>query len=535
MNDSAPMREPLLHSSLRFLSRDLATLGTAKENLGDYWQAVEASEDGEDVIDLGYDPGYEQNVVSKFQSGRRELSDHWHYGGYDFDPQAGISGWSDFDGVATAARSTLQEAAGITPPSGNFVLKLLAGYLLVLVPLNWAIFWMFGKVEYAWIAAPIIAVVGALTVIRMASLDIGFSRSNTQVALLEIPAEYERGHLTEYSALYTSLSTAYRMELDGKGGLALPFPSNRSKTFRASEQVPLILDKTSANTMSGVQIQSNTTELIHAENLFDTGGKIRLKIDESGEMTLINGTSLTFKNVLIACGTDAKSPKKSKRPAKSKPSDSQKQKKDALESPDQTSQAKLAMVGSIPPNSQIKITFGDSQQLIEDYRKLPLMSNAKRTGEQLWTDKFEDAESVSMERLAEMPELQDKWPQYSNWFLLRLNETNEAEVARSVFVSAYEQFNPSNAVSLGRMFDCVFNRLSLGKDEYRMFASTDEKLGQTKIDPSSTQTDRQTLVVAHLSRPSLPKVDRDTNSVGDLKVVSDLDATNKQEPIEMFK
>ena len=149
------MREPLLHSSLRFLSRDLTARGTDPRSSDEYWQdARKLIKRIKTIIDLGYDPGYVQTV----QSGDRNLSDHWHYGGYDFDSQSGISGWSDFDGVAEAARSTLQEAAGITPPSGNFVLKLLAVYLLVLVPLNWAVFWFFGKVEYAWIAAPIIAV-----------------------------------------------------------------------------------------------------------------------------------------------------------------------------------------------------------------------------------------------------------------------------------------------------------------------------------------------------------------------------------------
>ena len=538
-DDSAPMREPLLQSSLRFLSRDLAAQGTASVSSVDYWQGQETKEEAADeLFNLGYDPGF----VPKVQTGNRNLSDHWHYGGYDFDPQSGISGWSDFDAVAEAARSTLQEAAGITPPSGNFVLKLLAGYLLVLVPLNWAVFWFFGKVEYAWIAAPIIAVIGALTVIRMASLDIGFSRSNTQVAILEIPAEYERGHLTEYSALYTSLSTAYQLELDGKGGLALPFPSNRSKTFRPSEQVPLILDKTTANTVSGVQIQSNTTELIHAENLFDTGGKIRLEINDAGEMTLLNGTNLTFKNVLIARGTETDRASKQKRQSKSNLEQSDSDQSDSANQTDDTPKlsnralrTKLATVESVPPNSQITITFGDTQQVIEAYRGLPLMANARRIAEQLWADKFENAESVPVEWLADLPELKDKWPAYANRFLVRLNETNEAEVSRNDFVSAYEQFNPNSAVSLGRMFDCVFENLSLDVDEYRMYASTDEKLGQTKIDPSSTQTDRQTLVVAHLSHPTLPKIVRDKNSAGDLKVVSDLDSRNEQNSIEMFE
>ena len=330
------------------------------------------------------------------------------------------------------------------------------------------------------------------------------------------------------------------MELDGKGGLALPFPSNRNKTFRASEEVPLILDKTTANTVNGVQIQSNTTELIHAENLFDAGGKIRLKIDDSGAMTLINGTNLTFKNVLVACGTERDRYAKPNQPKEKSNSNSNSERADStgketvkLERTRRAPTAKLATVESIPPNSQITITFGDSQQVIDDYRRLPLMANARRVAEQIWADKFGDDQSVPVEWLADLPELKAKWRQYSNRFLLRLNENNEAEVSRSVFVAAYEQFNPSNAVSLGKMFDCVFENLSLDVNEYRMFASTDEKLGQTKIDPSSTQTDRQTLVVAHLSHPTLPKIIRDKNSAADFKVASN--SNNEEEPLEMFE
>ena len=154
---------------------------------------------------------------------------------------------------------------------------------------------------------------------------------------------------------------------------------------------------------------------------------------------------------------------------------------------------------------------------------------------QLWDSKFEATKSVPVEWLADLAELQDKWPQYSNWFSLQLSDTSESEVSRSVFVAAYERFNPNSMVSLGRLFDCVFDNLELSKDEYRMFASTDQKLGQTKIDPSSTQTDRQTLVVAHLSHPSLPKIRRDTNSASDLKVVSDLDSSKAQNTLEMFE
>ena len=193
------------------------------------------------------------------------------------------------------------------------------------------------------------------------------------------------------------------------------------------------------------------------------------------------------------------------------------------------------MLESIPPNSQLKITFGDAQKLLDDYRRLPLMANPKRDALKLWADNFAKTPSVSIESLEQLPELQEKWTQYSNYFVLRLQESGEAEVSQSVFITAYQQFNPSNSVSLGKMFDCVFDNLALSKDEYRMYASTDAKLGQTKITPSSTQTDRQTLVVAHLSRPVLPAISRDFNSLKDLTVSSDLDVKDEQKSLELFK
>ena len=105
----------MLQSSLRFLSRDLSTSGTALESSGDY-QLGRDTNDNEDESSTYY--GYSDYQTTTSRTGDRNLEDSWHYGGYDFDPQSGIGGWSDFDAVANAARATLQDAAGITPPSG---------------------------------------------------------------------------------------------------------------------------------------------------------------------------------------------------------------------------------------------------------------------------------------------------------------------------------------------------------------------------------------------------------------------------------
>ena len=114
---------------------------------------------------------------------------------------------------------------------------MLAIYLFILVPLNWLFFRMIRKVEYAWIAVPIIALVAAFTVVKLASLDIGFARSNTQISLLEVHADYPRAHMAEYSALYTSLSTRYTAELDNRSAQSLPFSISdlENQKFQSAE------------------------------------------------------------------------------------------------------------------------------------------------------------------------------------------------------------------------------------------------------------------------------------------------------------
>jgi hypothetical protein len=518
-NDSAPMREPLLHSSLRFLSRDLSSAGTSAESRGDFDVSSIENKLDEDVADE-----FDRDNFSDFRvnlDGVRDLDDRWHYGGYDINPKSGVASWNDFAGVSAAARSTLQDAAGISPPSGNFVLQLLAGYLFVLVPVNWLVFWLIGKVEYAWIAAPIIAIVGAVVVIRMASLDIGFTRSNTQVALLEVPADYDRGHLTEYSALYTSLSTNYRVELDNASSQALPFPA-KSTVAQVTDksQVPISVNKFSANELSGLQIQSNSTELIHAEHLLSIGGKVFLNVDDTGKAALVNDSTVTLKNVLVVGGVK-------KAAAADSISVDVDQKKKANKSPDQLPRIgyKFALVEEIAPKSQMAIQFDGSPDLLEEYRSDRMMFNSRRDAAMLWKNSIgSNKVSTTLEELSEVPEIAENWDEYSNAIMMRM-PTNAVDsiVTKEAFLNAYEQMNPAPYVSLGKMFDCVFENLQMGHGDYRLFATTDEKLGKTKIYPDSTQSDRQTLIVAHLTHPQLPQVARDTNSVADLKRVSDLD------------
>ena len=309
--------DPMLATALRYTSRDLSNDGTQiKANIGRKLN----ENDPADSTSAGFRPpisawgpespqataaGRGFNIAGAGQiasSHLRRLEDYWHYGGYQHDSQAGNAGWNDQSGISNAARQTLISSAGITPPSSKFVLQMLAVYLVVLVPLNWLVFRMMGRVEWAWIAAPIIAITGAFAVAKMASLDIGFVRSNTQVALLEVYNGHQRGHLTQYSALYTSLSTGYELELDNASAQSLPFGLAADRFQKKEVMSPVNMHRTIANRLEDFQIQSNTTGLLHTEMMLDLGGPFRYD-DSSSNIRLENDSSVWLQDAAICAET----------------------------------------------------------------------------------------------------------------------------------------------------------------------------------------------------------------------------------------
>jgi len=285
VDDRTSIYDPLTGSTLRYLSRDLAVTErdasekhdeSHNEDYANASLADRARMDGMGTL------GTRSEYVLGGTGLARNKEDFLHYGGFQSYRQSGVAGWNDDSGIASAARETLKKAARITPPSASFVMKMLGLYLLVLVPINWLLFRLIGKVEWAWIAAPIIALVGAFMVVRYASLDIGFVRSVTHVGVLELHGDFDRGHMTDYSALYTSLSTRYNVELDNLSGQSLPFANVTTSEFTPSEDKRKVeLNRTTTTDLRNFLIRSNSTGLLHTESILDVGGSFRLIGDES--------------------------------------------------------------------------------------------------------------------------------------------------------------------------------------------------------------------------------------------------------------
>jgi len=213
-------------------------------------------------------------------------------------PGPGRAAWNDFNPVAEKARAALLEAARIEIPERDFVVWVIAGYLVVLVPVNWLLFRLLGRVEWAWVAAPLIAVACTAVVIHLARLDIGFARARTEVAVLELQGDYHRGHLTRYNALYTSLSESYDFSFDDRGALIQPLPdpsvgSPENFELKFGERYRrLRCERGEAVRLAGLAVPSNARRFVHSEEVVDLEGGLSVEGDTQSGFELVNRTGL---------------------------------------------------------------------------------------------------------------------------------------------------------------------------------------------------------------------------------------------------
>jgi hypothetical protein len=172
------------------------------------------------------------------------------------------------------------------------------------VPVNWLFFKLIGRVEWAWAAAPVIAIIGAFAVVRIAQLDIGFVRSRTEIGVLETSGGYHRGHLTRYIACYTSLSANYEFAFADSAAVAMPFPPETGYTRRLTETANVVdFTKDVRARLAGYTVRSNSTGIVHSEEMLPLGGEIVLEQDGSG-YRLRNGAKIVLKDAGVLRRTE---------------------------------------------------------------------------------------------------------------------------------------------------------------------------------------------------------------------------------------
>ena len=252
------------------------------------------------------------------------------------DPVCGTSSWTDSSDTVSLYNRVLKEESGIEIPQSSLVVKSLGWYLLFLVPINYIVFRLMGRLEYAWLAVPFIAMIGAMWVARAARLDIGFARSQTELALLELPTDYSRGHLTRVVAIYNSLSTRYELQFKTTDGAAMPM--NAASSNSVKDDILFLTSYNEGPSLTGITVNSNDTEMMHSEEMVDVGGGIRL---EDGD--LVNGTKLELLDAYVV--------KK-----------------------DMNGRTQIASVGVCLPDTTVALRFSESQ-VISVTEELPMQSD----------------------------------------------------------------------------------------------------------------------------------------------------------------
>lgn len=197
------------------------------------------------------------------------------------DSKSGIAGWRDDSDFIRLGIEVLRKQSGIPIPEAFSAITILLIYLLILIPLNYVIFRSLKRVEWFWIAIPCIAVIGAAVVARTIQLDIGFARSKSEIALLEIHGGYQRAHLTRLIAIYNSLTTDYRVAFQSRDAAVEPIALGQQQY---SPSTPVLdFGSSSGLTLTDFPVQSNQVRMLRAEEMVNLGGTISLS--EDGEIT----------------------------------------------------------------------------------------------------------------------------------------------------------------------------------------------------------------------------------------------------------
>ena len=296
--------DPRMHSNLRILSRDLPKSSVESP--------MEPAVISDDNVEMPFSQSnrqwpsrsQENTDISADSSKVSVKSGSSDYSKENYEPKgwAGAAAWSDYQGLGDEAVDALRAAAGIELPSRSTIVRLLAGYLICLVPLNYLLFRLLRRLEFAWVAAPVLALVGVVVVTKVAQLDIGFARRTTDIGILELHEGHSRGHLTQYVALYTSLSTNYSIEFPEFDSVALPLVDMR-RDQRRSQSASRIL-RTNYGRAEGVVLEpltvySNSTEMVHAEQMVQLNGPMRWLRSQDGSELLVNSNDFAIDSVLL--------------------------------------------------------------------------------------------------------------------------------------------------------------------------------------------------------------------------------------------
>jgi hypothetical protein len=341
---------------------------------------------------------------------------------------------------------------------------------------------MIGRVEWAWLAAPLIALVGAFSVIRYAQLDIGFARSVTEIAVAELHAAYPRAHVTRYTALYSSLSTGYDVEFEDPDALVQPFGTLVDDQRWQSDRIISATLRSDRNvTLSGFQVASNKTGFVHCEQYCDLGGSMQLLGESRGARQVENKTAYSLHDV----GVLWRSPE---------------------------GRLEGAWVGDLAAGAVVPLEFvhlANGVVHLEQWDKsattMSLEIQLQQAIRRLNQD--DDDRSLTVAEAIEDPQLRIDFVRYDENGDGKLDYVELIRWARKL---------RAGEISMGQMVGLATRNLKLQPGDVRLIGWSDEPMPDRSIIPSASQVMVRTMFLVHLEVPPLPVPAPDLNCLADV-------------------
>ncbi len=206
--------------------------------------------------------------------------------------------WRDDAPFPMACREVLEQSSGISIPGSRFVLQIVLAYLIVVIPLNWIICrFVFRRPEWTWAFVPVIAIVFAIAVERIAARNLGFESAADEIDLLEIESAYPRAHLSRIVAIYSSGRTEFSIAYPDEA-TALALPLNMGRPIRGEEIARSSWFSFPVPRLASFGVQPRSQSMFRAEQMLPLAGGVRLE-GEGDEQTIVNESGVELRDAVL--------------------------------------------------------------------------------------------------------------------------------------------------------------------------------------------------------------------------------------------
>ncbi|HAA68958.1 MAG TPA: hypothetical protein DCE55_07460, partial [Planctomycetaceae bacterium] len=245
--------------------------------------------------------------------------------------------------------------------------------------------------------------------------------------------------------------------------VAQPFPGVQNDRRRVAT-VSLRRDRQVQ--LSNVLVESNSTERLHAEQMYDMGGSFTLEGNQTTGFQVNNGTRVNVRDAALMSR--------------------------------QNGRLKIAWLGDVAPGSTRTPTFTDApdgQKHPAQWDQSPMTQGPRHQIQSLLQELDRNQDKMIQE--TEIPLGHVLRVEFDKWDASADDQVPDGRLDPEE-IRKFIRNQRRGTVRLGRLFELVEDRLELLEGEVRLMGWTDQPSGKSTFLPESSQVETRMFVLVHL-------------------------------------